>query len=75
MTVITPLNDIRPVGNRFGFFPFGKKWVLQYPSKALQKSPASEDYEKAVKTAKGCLDWVENKIKESEENKGKHKSE
>jgi hypothetical protein len=31
MTVITPLNDIRPAGNRFGFFPFGKKWVLQYP--------------------------------------------
>ena len=28
-----------------------------------------EEYEKAVKIAKDCLDWVENKIKETEENK------
>jgi hypothetical protein len=42
MTVITSLNDIRPAGNHFGFFLFGKKWVLQYPSKSLQKSPASQ---------------------------------
>jgi HEPN domain-containing protein len=28
-----------------------------------------EEYEKAVKIAKDCLDWVENIIKETEENK------
>jgi len=28
-----------------------------------------EEYDKAVKTTKECLDWVENKIKESEKNK------
>ena len=28
-----------------------------------------EEYEKAVKIAKDCLDWVENKIKKIEENK------
>jgi HEPN domain-containing protein len=28
-----------------------------------------EEYEKAVKMAKTCLDWTENKIKENEENK------
>jgi HEPN domain-containing protein len=28
-----------------------------------------KEYEKAVKIAKECLDWVENKIKENEENK------
>jgi HEPN domain-containing protein len=28
-----------------------------------------EEYDKAVKIAKGCLDWVENKIKYIEENK------
>ena len=28
-----------------------------------------EEYLKAIKTAKNCLDWVETKIKESEEDK------
>ena len=28
-----------------------------------------KEYEKAVKIAKDCLNWIENKIKETEENK------
>jgi hypothetical protein len=28
-----------------------------------------EEYMKSIKIAKNCLDWIDNKIKETEENK------
>jgi HEPN domain-containing protein len=42
--------------------------VTRYPGE--YDDITKEDYEKAVKIAKGCLDWVESKIKESEKKIG-----
>jgi HEPN domain-containing protein len=40
--------------------------VTRYPGE--YDDVTKEDYEKAVKITKECLDWVDDRIKESEEN-------